>query len=96
MHFFFLLVHILAQQNGNVINQDALTLLTPHPTGQASPLPCVSNLNPGFDSSNPGTPYNVTPQQTDDELDVEPDDAKVNRPRQVKRQKSRDSQTSRG
>lgn len=91
----FFLVHILAQENGNVINQDASNLLTSHLNGQALPRPCVSNLNPGFVPSNPGTP-NVSPHHTDDELDGEPDDAKVNRPRHFKRQKSRDSQTNRG
>lgn len=89
--------YILAQEeDGNVVIQDA-PLHSPT-TGSAPRPSAVSRLiNPGFVPSNPGTPRvspNVTPHHTDDELDAVSDHS--NRPRVFKRQKSRDSHTSKG
>ena len=86
--------NVLAQEeNGNISQESALhspTIgSTPHPSGVSR----LSNLNPGFVPSNPGTP-NVTPHHTDDELDPESDH--FNRPRKLMQRKKGNSHTSKG
>ena len=79
------------EENGNVSRESALH----SPTNGSRPHPSavLSELNPGFVPSNPGTP-NVTRHRTDDELDPESNDAY--RPHKSMRQKKCNSHTSKG
>ena len=82
--------NILAQEENGNISQESPTIgSTPRPSAVSR----LSNLNPGFVPSNPGTP-NVTPQHTDDELDPESDHP--NRRRKLMLRKKSNSHTSKG